>query len=102
MNNEAHEESNSENLVVSLPTKCTRIECATPVSKTQQDDLGCVADAMYVMIQDLLYHDFDPCNRLPGFLDCCDEQVVVEALLSCDVGQQMDVADHQVTTLSLV
>ena len=34
-------QSNSEHLAMSLPTKCTRTECATPVSKTQQDDLVC-------------------------------------------------------------
>ena len=94
-------QGNSEHLAVSLPTKCTRIECAAPGSKTQQDDHGCVADVMYVLPQDLTYLDFHPSNR-PSELGVCDKQVVMEALLSRDAGQQIDIADHQVTLSGLV
>ena len=94
-------QSNSEHLVVSLPTKCSRTECATPVSKTKQNDLACVVEAMNVMTQDLSYWDFDPRER-PSELGVCDNQVVMKALLSRDAGQQIDLADHQVTPPGLV
>ena len=86
---------------MSLPTKCTRTECASTVSKSQQDALGSVVDALYVMTQDLMYFHFDPRER-PSELDVCDKRVVMKALLSQDAGQQIDIADHQVTLLGLV
>ena len=95
-------QSNCEHLAMSLTTyMCIRIECATTGSKTQQDDLGCVADVMYVMLQDLTYLDFHPRKR-PSELKSCDKQVVMEALLSRDASQQIDIADHQVRLLGLV
>ena len=54
------------------------------------------------MTQGLTYLDFDPRNRPSGLLDCSDKQVVMEALLSRDAGQQINVADHQVTPLGLL
>ena len=46
-------------------------ERATPASKSQQNDLGCV-DAMYVMTQGLVYCHLDPRHR-PSELDSCDK-----------------------------
>ena len=89
-------QSNSEHLAVSLPTKYTRIEGATAVSKTKQDDLRCGVDTVYVMSQDLHYYHFSPSLRPSGH-DSCDEQVVMEALLSHDARQQIDIPDDQVT-----